>query len=113
MIILGYFFLFLHKHICCGYSLEAPRRVASNEYPQHMFFMKNWRKLSQNYHQILLLIKSPGAIFLFYHEKVYCVYSLALPHQGNCNEYTQHTIILKKTEKTALIYTHSLPDLAL
>ena len=30
-------FLFLHKNICCGYSLEAPRRGASNEYPQHMF----------------------------------------------------------------------------
>ena len=22
---------------CCGYSLEAPRRGASNEYPQHVF----------------------------------------------------------------------------
>ena len=26
MVILGYFFLFLHKNICCGYSLEAPRQ---------------------------------------------------------------------------------------
>ena len=26
------FFLFLHKNICFGYSLEAPRRGASNEY---------------------------------------------------------------------------------
>ena len=25
-------FLFLHDNICCGYSLEAPRRGASNEY---------------------------------------------------------------------------------
>ena len=25
MIIPGYFFLFLHKNMCCGYSLEAPR----------------------------------------------------------------------------------------
>ena len=38
MIILGQFFLFLHNNICCGYSLEAPRRGASNEYPQHMFY---------------------------------------------------------------------------
>ena len=39
-------FLFLDENICCGYSLEAPRRGtsneypqrgASNEYPQHMF----------------------------------------------------------------------------
>ena len=33
MIILGNVFLFLHKNISCGYSLED----ASNEYPQHMF----------------------------------------------------------------------------
>ena len=43
MIILGYFFLFLHKKRC-GYSLEVPRTTC--------FFLENWRKLSQNYHQI-------------------------------------------------------------
>ena len=31
------FFLFLNKNICCGYSLEAPRQGAFNEYPQHMY----------------------------------------------------------------------------
>ena len=31
-------------------------------------------------------------IFLFYLEIVCCVYSLELPHRGNSNEYTQHTI---------------------
>ena len=31
------FFLFLLKNIDCGYSLEAPRRGGSNEYPQSMF----------------------------------------------------------------------------
>ena len=35
------FFLFLHKNICCGYSLEAHWRGASNEYPQHMFSWRN------------------------------------------------------------------------
>ena len=49
MIILPYFFSFLLKNICCGYSLEVPHRGTSNEYPQHVF-MENWRK----YHQILL-----------------------------------------------------------
>ena len=34
------FFLFLHENVCCGYSLEAPRRGASNEYPQHVFLEK-------------------------------------------------------------------------
>ena len=31
------FFLFLEENICCGYSLEVPRRGASNEYPHHTF----------------------------------------------------------------------------
>ena len=39
------FFLFLHKNICCGYSLEAPRRGASNEYPQHMFSWRNKKNI--------------------------------------------------------------------
>ena len=29
---------FLHKNLCCGYSLDVPCPVAFNEYPQ---FMKN------------------------------------------------------------------------
>ena len=33
------FFLFFLEKICCGYSLEAPLRGASNEYPQHYVFM--------------------------------------------------------------------------
>ena len=38
-------FLFLHENICCGYSLEAPRRGASNEYPQHMFLRRNKKNI--------------------------------------------------------------------
>ena len=39
----GFFFnrkllIFLHGNICCGYSLEAPLRGASNEYPRHFFY---------------------------------------------------------------------------
>ena len=29
-VVSNYFFLFLHKHTCCGYSLEVPCRDASN-----------------------------------------------------------------------------------
>ena len=50
MIIKGYFFLFLHENVCCGYLLESPRRGNSNEYQQHMFFKCG--KLSLNYPQI-------------------------------------------------------------
>ena len=38
-------FLFLNKNICCGYTLEAPRRGASNEYPQHMFSSRNKKNI--------------------------------------------------------------------
>ena len=38
-------FLFLHGNICCGYSLEAPQRGASNEYPQHMFLWWNMKNI--------------------------------------------------------------------
>ena len=40
------------------------------------------------------------------------MYSLESLHQGDANEYTQHTIIVKKIEKTSLNYQHLLPDLA-
>ena len=30
---------------CCGYSLEAPRRGASNEYPKHMFSSRNKKNI--------------------------------------------------------------------
>ena len=29
---------FFHENICCGYSLEVPRRGTSNEYTQNMFW---------------------------------------------------------------------------
>ena len=38
-------FLFLHENIHCGYSLEAPRWGASNEYPQHMFSWRNKKNI--------------------------------------------------------------------
>ena len=34
-------FLIPPQKICCGYSLEAPWRGASNEYPQHMLSLRN------------------------------------------------------------------------
>ena len=37
-------FIFLHKNICCGYSLEAPCKGASIEYPQHMFLWREEKK---------------------------------------------------------------------
>ena len=39
------FFLFLHKKICCGYSLEVPWWGASNKYPQHIFSWRNKKNI--------------------------------------------------------------------
>ena len=40
------FFKFLDEYIYCGDSLEAPQRGASNEYPQHMFSLRNKNGIS-------------------------------------------------------------------
>ena len=40
------FFLFLHKNIHCGYSSEAPRWGASDEYPQYMFMWRNKKNMT-------------------------------------------------------------------
>ena len=43
-----YFYLiFLHKNICCGYSLEVPHWGTSNEYPQHMFWCRNKKNINK------------------------------------------------------------------
>ena len=39
------FFLNLNKNIYCGYSLEAPRRGTSDEFPQHMFLSRNQKTI--------------------------------------------------------------------
>ena len=44
-----FFYFFLHKNICCGYSLEVPQQCASNEYPHHMFLWRN----KKNYPRII------------------------------------------------------------
>ena len=38
-------FLFLHRNICCGCSLEAPYQGASNEHSQDMFSWKNKKNI--------------------------------------------------------------------
>ena len=72
MIFSGIFFLFLHKNISCGYSLEAPQQGASNEYPQHMFL---WRT-GENYPRITIKYSSlPSPLG----------YSFEVPHQSSHN----------------------------
>ena len=49
--------------------------------------------------------------FSYFIMKLYVMYSLESPHQGNSNEYTQHTIIVKEMKKKSLNYRYLLPDL--
>ena len=39
-------FPYFSMKTCCGYTLEAPRRGASNVYRQHMFSWKNQKLLT-------------------------------------------------------------------
>ena len=39
-------FLISAQYIGCGYSLEAPRRGGSNEYPQSMFLSRNMKNIN-------------------------------------------------------------------
>ena len=72
-------FLFLHKKICCGYSLEAPRWGASNEYPQHMFLLRNKKNIStfllkkMHYLEIwdLFKIQYSFSYFMSHNKKIY------------------------------------------
>ena len=58
------FFLLLDENICCGYSLEVPRRGASNEYPQHMFLLRN-----KKYIGIFRIKKAPYLLLCIYEQK--------------------------------------------
>ena len=49
-------FLFLHGNICCGYSLEALQRGASNDYPQHMFSCRNKKNIHTFWLQKCLIL---------------------------------------------------------
>ena len=49
-------FLFLHENICCGYSLEAPRRGASNEY-HNVCFHGEIRKILCGYPLLSVAMK--------------------------------------------------------
>ena len=40
------YFSYFSTKTCCGYSLEAPRRGASNDYPQHMFSSRNKKAIN-------------------------------------------------------------------
>ena len=96
VIILGKVFLFLHKNICCGYSIEAPWQVASNEYPQHMFI---WRT-GANYP---IIITKYSSLTISLNMSTFCTFNLDLC-KGKVNPRkvsagTNHELSVKKHVK--------------
>ena len=49
------FFLFIHKPICCGYSLEVPRWGTSNEYWQHLVLWKKKKYINTFWWEMRLI----------------------------------------------------------
>ena len=74
MINLGYLFSFRIKNLCCGHTLEAPHRGASNEYQQRIFFMENWETISLARHQIFVHNKFTDTSYNYvYHVYVHII----------------------------------------
>ena len=45
MVLSGEYLSYFSMKTCCGYSLEAPHRGTSKEYPQHMFLWRNKKNI--------------------------------------------------------------------
>ena len=115
------------KTLCCGCSLEAPRRGASNEYPLHMFSWRNKKKYFSGYsfylelrfrfrvfhllwkhtYSNILKISPPKTesfqrkILIFFHistQNIDCGYSLEPPRRGGSNGYPQ-SMFLSRNKK--------------
>ena len=83
-------------HICTKYTFYIIQLNLNSSNTDGSFTMVNSNSFLSPY-EILLIAQENGylmVIFLFYPEIVCCVYSLELPHRGDSNEYTQHTIIV-------------------
>ena len=102
MVIVSYFFLFLHKKVCCGYSLEAPCQGASNEFQQHVFLWRTGENYPKIITKILFLNNSsvwvivnliPGKISHFFFCP--CPYHLA---------WVMFTVAMAKSEFTSHIF---------
>ena len=79
--IIQIYFLYLHKNLCFGCSLESPRRGDSNEHPQHRFLWRN----KQNYHLIIVKYHQIRTLSLLLNSRV-------LEHVGNGNNKDNTTL---------------------
>ena len=59
-----FFFFFLHQNTCFGYSFKAPRRDASDDYPQNIFFMEESERNQHFWFKRLIPISSIPIMFI-------------------------------------------------
>ena len=90
------FFLFLHKNICCGYSLEAPQWGASNEYTQHMFPWRNKKNIN--------VFCWTGWIILSYENTFYIFQPLCSAHTDTTHSFNKCMHIIFSLICTLLNY---------
>ena len=116
MIIKEKFSLVLHKNVCCGYSLESPRRGDSNEYLQHIFYGEMWKiipKLSSN--TILIcssaFLHHKNIVLEFAKASHLLISSLVLPAEANKSQLTHKNSILKICRAKLKTDSNSHPDL--
>ena len=98
---MGFLFLFLHKNIWCGYSLEAFQQGASTEY-LHGFWWRNKKNIST-----------------FQLRKKCLIWRYVLPIRmsilGNSNEYSQYMLCWSNKKMnilTLLLLNTTCPVLA-
>ena len=96
MVILRLFnFLVCQKEkLCFLVSVENIQYNLNGSNTDGSFTVHDSNSLFSPYLILLVAQENKYIGILFYHEIVCCVYSLELPHWGDSNEYTQHTIIV-------------------
>ena len=90
-----FFFLFLHKNISCGYSLEVPHWGTSKEYPQHMFLW--WNKKN-----IYLLVATPLIKSYDYPLRINFIYFFFVYFQASKTKFghAKQTVFLENNNKS-------------
>ena len=92
----------LYKNLCCGCSLESPRRGDSNEYPQHRFLLRN----KQNYHLIIIKYHQIRTLFLLL--IAYRRLSRFSYQYNDCYDLTGESTLPVLLEKSELHFHHKI-----
>ena len=94
-------FLFLHKNICCGYSLEVPHRGTSNEYPQRMFLWRNKKNINTFWLKNMPYLELSLSRYKYFHSSI--ILGPSIINTYDCGRLIQYIgIVPADYEKTSL-----------